>query len=105
MALSNKDASIVLGMLARGDNQHDVAAWFGENGGRIAEIAGGSYGSIAAAPNAELPPRGPVGRKARRLKTYVQAALTALANGGDGAVTEAVTELEAGLASFNRDEN
>src|SRR4051812_30921774 len=83
MALSNKDMSIVMGMLARGDHQHDIAAWFCENGGRIAEIARGDHGAIAAAPKAELPPRGAVGRKGRRLRAYVNDALSALRNGGD----------------------
>ncbi len=103
MALSNKEASIVLGMLARGDAQHDIAAWFGENGGRIAEIAGGAYGSISAAPQAELPPRGAVGPKARRLRAYVLAALEALAAKGKDGVDEAIKELQGGLAHFDKD--
>ena len=37
--LNERDVAIVKGMLARGDRQHDIAAWFGVNGGRIAEIA------------------------------------------------------------------
>ena len=35
------DAAVVKGMLSRGDRQHDIAAWFGVNGGRIAEIHSG----------------------------------------------------------------
>ena len=31
IALDENDAAIVKGMLARGDRQHDVAAWFGSN--------------------------------------------------------------------------
>ena len=31
--LTDQDAAIVKGMLARGDRQHDIAAWFGVNGG------------------------------------------------------------------------
>lgn len=30
-SLTNKDASIILGMVARGDREHDIAAWFGVN--------------------------------------------------------------------------
>jgi hypothetical protein len=41
IALSEEDAAIVKGMLARGDRQHDIAAYFGVNGGRIGEIATG----------------------------------------------------------------
>jgi len=37
--LSHADAAIVKGMLLRGDRQHDIAAWFGVNGGRIGEIS------------------------------------------------------------------
>ena len=58
MALTNRDAAIVLGMVARGDKRHDIAAWFGENQARIAEIEQGSHGSIAAAPATDLPPKG-----------------------------------------------
>ena len=47
--LSDRDASIVKGMLARGDRQHDIAAWFGVNGGRIGEIATGrKFRSVVA---------------------------------------------------------
>ena len=63
MALTNRDAAIVLGMVARGDKRHDIAAWFGENQARIAEIEQGSHGSIAAAPAADLPPKGAPGPK------------------------------------------
>ena len=36
--LTVADAAQVKGMLLRGDRQHDIAAWFGVNGGRISEI-------------------------------------------------------------------
>ena len=39
--LNEGDAAIVKGMIGRGDRQHDIAAWFGVNGGRIGEIASG----------------------------------------------------------------
>lgn len=39
--LSERDAAIGKAMLARGDRQHDIAAWFGVNGGRVGEIASG----------------------------------------------------------------
>jgi len=39
VTLSYKDTQIVMGMLKRGDRQHDIAAYFGVNGGRIGEIA------------------------------------------------------------------
>lgn len=58
--LTERDAAIVKGMLARGDRQHDVAAWFGVNGGRIAEIATRrKFRSVAPEEGANLPPPGP----------------------------------------------
>jgi len=54
------DAAIVKGMLARGDRQHDIAAWFGVNGGRIAEIATGyRFPLVEPAEAEDLPPPGP----------------------------------------------
>lgn len=58
--LTNADAAIAKGMIARGDRQHDIAAYFGVNGGRIAEIStGDTFASVQATPAAELPPPGP----------------------------------------------
>jgi hypothetical protein len=60
ITLSKTDAAIIKGMLLRGDRQHDIAAWFGVNGGRIAEIATGyRYGSVEPELRDCLPPRGP----------------------------------------------
>lgn len=59
ISLTEADAAVVKGMLARGDRQHDVAAWFGVNGGRIAEIASGTKFANVAAQHADLPPPGP----------------------------------------------
>lgn len=71
MALNDGEIAIVKGMLLRGDRQHDIAAYFGINGGRIAEISTGQTGiSIAAAPADGLPPAGPymAGRSALRAR-------------------------------------
>jgi|ERR1700722_10575145 len=61
IALGHRETRIVKGMLARGDRQHDIASYFGVNGGRIAEIAtgGGNYPNAQAALETELPPEGP----------------------------------------------
>jgi hypothetical protein len=60
ISLDEDDAAIVKGMLARGDRQHDIAAWFGVNGGRIAEIATGQrFGVVKPAGGNRLPPPGP----------------------------------------------
>ncbi len=60
VTLDEDDAALVKGMLRRGDRQHDIAAWFGVNGGRIGEIAvGAKFRDVEAAPAADLPPPGP----------------------------------------------
>ena len=72
--LNTCDASIIKGMLTRGDRQHDIAAWFGVNGGRIAEIAtGAKFASAIAASENNLPPRGPYlsGRETQRLVDHL----------------------------------
>lgn len=54
--LTQEQAGLVKGLLARGEKQHDVAAFFGENGGRIAEIKTGKrYPDIAPAAKKDLP--------------------------------------------------
>jgi len=59
--LNYRETQLVKGMLARGDRQHDIAAYFGVNGGRIAEVATGecAYPSAPAADTEKLPPPGP----------------------------------------------
>jgi len=60
-SLSHRDTRFVKGMLERGDRQHDVAAYFGVNGGRIAEVATGDcdYPNAEPMEEGELPPPGP----------------------------------------------
>jgi hypothetical protein len=51
---------LIKGMLARGDDQSDIAACFLINAGRVAEINTGQRSpNIAAADLGELPPEGP----------------------------------------------
>ena len=58
--LNMQDAAIVKGMLARGDRQSDIAAFFKVNGGRISEInTGRTFARVAPASPAQLPPPGP----------------------------------------------
>ena len=61
MAFNQRETSLVKGMLARGDKQHDIASFFGVNGGRVAEVSTGDcdYPSAAPAPEEELPPKPP----------------------------------------------
>ena len=58
MAFTNKELPILFGMVARGDDNHDIAAWFGVNQGRVAEAKDGKYGMFPAAPAEQLPPKG-----------------------------------------------
>ena len=81
LRLGKADIPIVLGMVARNDRRHDIAAWFGVNQGRIAGAQAGQYGTPDPAPAKELPPSGPPGIKGRRLRGVVQDALKALKNG------------------------
>lgn len=71
MTFKKREIAIIKGMIARGDKQHDIAAYFGVNGGRIAEInTGHNEHALAIEPAAEseLPPAGPImsGRSAQR---------------------------------------
>lgn len=81
--LSDRDAAIVKGMLKRGDRQHDIAAWFGVNGGRIGEIASGkAHRSVQAEEGGNLPPSGPYpsGREATVALQALSAARQAISS-------------------------
>lgn len=60
--LTEEDAAIIRGMLARGDKQHDIAAYYtvmhgSLNSGRVAEVSTGErLPGIPAADPSELPP-------------------------------------------------
>jgi hypothetical protein len=64
-------------MLARGDRQSDIAAFFGVNSGRIAEINTGKRSSEVRAAGAEhLPEAGPyvmAGRSALKARQTLEA--------------------------------
>jgi hypothetical protein len=80
--LTSADAAQAKGMLLRGDRQHDIASWFGVNGGRIAEIAAGlTFRDVEPAPAGELPPPGPYlsGRAASEALHALETAKSALA--------------------------
>lgn len=82
ITLSSVDAAVAKGMLRRGDRQHDVAAWFGVNPGRIAEIAtGAAFDWVDAADEDDLPPPGPypTGKQAMEARKALDTALEALA--------------------------
>lgn len=77
MPLTNREIAVIKGMLARGDKQHDIAAYFGINGGRIAEINTGQYPDSIhiEAETQHLPPAGPrlSGRSAQRALSTLHA--------------------------------
>jgi len=80
--LSADDASIVKGMVGRGDRHHDIAAWFGVNQGRIAQvIAGDLHPNSPIAPKNRLPPSGPYtsGQSAQQAVDALEKAQSALA--------------------------
>ena len=101
MALTNRDAQIVLGMVNRGDKDHDIAAWFGENQARIAEVKDGSHGQQNPAKKEELPPRGAPGPKGRLLRGSVKNAIAKLESGD---AVAALADLKTGLSKYNKHE-
>lgn len=101
MAFTNKEAAIVLGMVARGDKRHDIAAWYGENQARVKEVEDGQYGNLTAAPAEELPPKGAPGPKGRRLRSKATKAVEALEN---GETSTALQILKDALADFAKNE-
>lgn len=104
IVLTNKDASVVLGMVARDDREHDIAAWFGVNQGRIAEVKAGSHGSIAAAQATDLPPKGPPGPKGRKLHSSVNRALEVLTGKGEEGMKEAIFILQDAQRRYDANE-
>ncbi len=56
--LDREDVAIVLGMQARGDRDHDIAAWFGVNQGRVAEAKEGKFGWVGPHRSISSPQKG-----------------------------------------------
>ncbi|MBL3609992.1 hypothetical protein [Rhodovulum sulfidophilum] len=60
LKITERDAALIRGMIERGDRHHDIAAFFGLNQGRIAEVKDGKrFPKVPPASSDELPPRGP----------------------------------------------
>lgn len=57
--LNATDAALVKGMINRGDRQHDIAAYFAVNGGRIGETSTGAKFASVTPAKGGLPPAAP----------------------------------------------
>lgn len=80
MSLTVQNAKVILGMIAREDNHHDIAAWFGENQGRVDDVKKGKYGTLEAAPSGDLLPRGAPGLKLRAIMGHIGKAQESLSS-------------------------
>nr|WMC98890.1 hypothetical protein RAR13_09410 [Aminobacter aminovorans] len=99
MSLTSNDGKTIVAMAGRGDKHHDIAAYFGENQARVAEVLSGQmFGPLQPAPVNGLPPKGSPGLKARKLVAFIEKALEALEN-NDPAMAK--TALENGLKRWN----
>jgi hypothetical protein len=94
------DVPVILGMVNRGDRKHDIAAWFGLNQGRIAEVEDGAHGTPPAATASKLPPSGSPGPRARALRAEAGRVLQLLKKQDQAA---AIQRLEAALTDFDQD--
>jgi hypothetical protein len=89
---------LILGMVQRGDRNHDIGAWFGLNQGRIKETKSGDYGLPPAAPQNQLPPPGSTGPRAlelRRDAAHIEQLLV------KGNLSQALRELRRAIADFD----
>jgi hypothetical protein len=103
-SLSNSDVPTILGMVARGDRDHDIAGWFGVNQGRIKGAKDGQYGPGTPAPGNALPPKGPPGIKGRRLRGAVGKCLDILAKKGTAGMAEVQEILTDARARYDANE-
>jgi hypothetical protein len=101
ITLWNDDVKVALGMVARGDRDHDIAAWFGVNQGRIAEAKAGSHGQLTPTSADQLPPSGPPGVKGRRLRNALNN-IGEVLQAGDAA--KALDLLNAAVAKYDTNE-
>jgi hypothetical protein len=79
--LNVQDAAVAKAMLSRGDNQHDIAAHFGVNPGRIAEIKSGEkFPEVKAVPLSQIPsskqprfvdPKAPAAQQYEQLRSFI----------------------------------
>ena len=101
ITVSASDVPILIGMVARGDRRHDIAAWFGINQGRVKEAEDGKFGPATTNASVKLPPKGPPGIKGRHLRDTATQVLEKLKA---GEADEATKMLEQALKTYNADE-
>lgn len=99
--LKANDAPVILAMQARGDREHDIAAWFGVNQGRVAGVKDGKFGFPPLAQQSTLPPSGAPGVKGKRLRTSVARAVALIKAGKH---QDALAELEKGETRYDTNE-
>ena len=99
--LGTADIAIIMGMIARNDRRHDIAAWFGVSQERVKDAERGKYGVFPAAPTQSLPQRGPPGVKGRCLREALTEVRAQLAKGN---LMTAAKALDAALAEYDADE-
>lgn len=102
-SVNRNDVPKILGMVARDDRRHDIAAWFGLNQGRIAEVEDGEHGTPPVAPSSQLPPSGSPGPKALSIRDAVRKAISALESGQESAAAVARNMKDA-AAQFDQNE-
>jgi hypothetical protein len=95
------DVPKILAMIARGDRKHDIAAWFGLNQGRIAEVEDGHHGVPPLADDNEIPPAGSPGLKAKELRVTLENVQALLSN---GQIAQAKEVLQNGIKEFDKNE-
>ncbi|MEQ8252033.1 MAG: hypothetical protein RIB41_12400 [Oceanibaculum nanhaiense] len=60
LTVTERDAALIRGMIKRGDRHHDIAAFFGFNPARVAEVKDGKlFPEVPPASPDDLPPKGP----------------------------------------------
>lgn len=95
-----REIGVILGMAERGDNHHDIAAWFGTQQSRIGEILQAENSNFPIAPSQDLLPRGSPGPKSLELRKRVKEAQQMLVI---GLTDEALDHLVDALKAFNSD--
>ena len=103
ITVNPSDVPLILGMVARGDRRHDIAAWFGLNQGRIKEVEDGKHGTPSMAAASSLPPSGSPGPKARALRRAIRRAYLSLQKSPPD-TSAAMQELKKATDQFDKNE-